>query len=94
MKLALHWKILIGMILGLGFGILMKDLELNSIVIDWVKPFGTIFINLLKMIAVPLIVVSLITGLADLKDISKLSRMGLRSVVLYLFTTVSTRLAG
>jgi len=89
MKLALHWKILIGMILGLIFGFFMKNLELNGIIIDWVKPFGTIFINLLKMIAVPLIVVSLIVGLADLKDISKLSKLGGRTIVLYLFTTVT-----
>jgi len=89
MKLALHWKILIGMIFGLGFGLLMKNLQLVDLVVDWIKPFGTIFINLLKMIAVPLIVVSLITGLADLKDISKLSKLGGRTVALYLFTTVS-----
>jgi proton glutamate symport protein len=89
MKLALHWKILIGMILGLIFGYLMKNMELKEIVVDWVKPFGTIFINLLKMIAVPLIVVSLIVGLSDLKDISKLSKLGGRTVGLYLFTTVS-----
>jgi proton glutamate symport protein len=89
MKLALHWKILIGMILGLLFGLLMKNIEMIGLVTDWVKPFGTIFINLLKMIAVPLIVVSLITGLADLKDISKLSKLGGRTVGLYLFTTVT-----
>lgn len=87
-KLALHWKILIGMILGLLFGLLMKNLELNGIVVDWIKPFGTIFINLLKMIAVPLIVVSLIVGLADLKDISKLSKLGSRTVLFYLCSTV------
>lgn len=88
MKLALHWKILIGMILGLAFGYLMKNMELKEIVVDWVKPFGTIFINLLKMIAVPLIVVSLIVGLSDLKDIAKLSKLGGRTVALYLFSTV------
>jgi Na+/H+-dicarboxylate symporter len=88
MKIAIHWKILIGMVLGLGFGFLMKNLEQNGIVIDWVKPFGTVFINLLKMIAVPLIVVSLIVGISDLKDISKLSKLGGRTIVLYLFTTV------
>lgn len=86
-KLALHWKILLGMILGLLFGLIMKNLEFNIFVIDWVKPFGTVFINLLKMIAVPLIVVSLIVGLADLKDISKLSRLGGRTVLFYLCTT-------
>ncbi len=89
MKLALHWKIAIGMILGVLFGIAMKNLQMVGLVTDWVKPFGTIFINLLKMIAVPLIVVSLLTGLADLKDISKLSKLGGRTVSLYLFTTVT-----
>jgi len=88
MKLALHWKILIGMILGLAFGYLMKNMELKEIVVDWIKPFGTIFINLLKMIAVPLIVVSLIVGLSDLKDIAKLSKLGGKTVALYLFSTV------
>ncbi|UQD57251.1 dicarboxylate/amino acid:cation symporter [Flavobacterium sp. K5-23] len=87
-KLALHWKILIGMILGLLFGLLMKNLEQKGIVVDWIKPFGTIFINLLKMIAVPLIVVSLIVGLADLKDISKLSKLGGRTVLFYLCSTI------
>lgn len=88
MKLALHWKILIGMILGLVFGYVMKNMEMKEIVVDWIKPFGTIFINLLKMIAVPLIVVSLIVGLSDLKDITKLSKLGGRTVALYLFSTV------
>jgi Na+/H+-dicarboxylate symporter len=82
-KLAMHWKILIGMIVGLLFGLLMKNLE-QKVVVDWIKPFGTIFINLLKMIAVPL-VVSLIVGLADLKDISKLSKLGGRTVLLFMF---------
>ena len=84
----MHWKILIGMVVGLLFGLLMKNLEQKGIVVDWIKPFGTIFINLLKMIAVPLIVVSLIVGLADLKDISKLSKLGGRTVLFYLCSTV------
>lgn len=84
----MHWKIVIGMLLGLLFGLIMKNLELNGFVVDWIKPFGTIFINLLKMIAVPLIVVSLIVGLADLKDISKLSKLGSRTVFFYLCSTV------
>ena len=83
----MHWKILIGMLLGLFFGTMMKTVGLPDIVIDWIKPFGTIFINMLKMIAVPLVAVSLIVGLADLKDISKLSKLGGRTIVLYLFTT-------
>lgn len=88
MKLALHWKIGIGMLIGLLFGFLMDYYQQNQLVIDWIKPFGTIFINLLKMIAVPLIIVSLISGIADLKDISKLSKLGGKTIRLYLFTTV------
>lgn len=94
MKLKLHWKIAIGMVLGLLFGYLMKILELKGIVIDWIQPFGTIFINLLKMIAVPLIVVSLIVGLAELKDIAKLSKLGMRTIAFYLISTVTAVIIG
>ena len=88
MKLALHWKILIGMILGVVFGYTMNHFGLNVFVQNWIKPFGTIFINALKLIAVPLIVVSLITGIADLKDISKISKIGGKTIGIYLLTTV------
>lgn len=94
MKLKLHWKIAIGMVLGLLFGYLMKILELKGIVTDWIQPFGTIFINLLKMIAVPLIVVSLIVGLAELKDIAKLSKLGMRTIAFYLISTVTAVIIG
>ena len=88
-KLALHWKILIGMVLGVGFGFLMNSIDGGKeFVSDWVKPFGTIFINLLKLIAVPLILASLIKGISDLKDISKIKKMGLRTVIIYVMTTV------
>ena len=104
MKLALHWKILIGMLLGILYGIAIvwfdatiafqpEDAEMvakpgRSFVVDWIKPFGTIFINVLKMIAIPLIVASLVKGVSDLKDLSSLSQMGFRTVGLYLLTTV------
>ena len=88
-NLALHWQILIGMVLGVLFGLGMTYLEGGKeIVEDWVKPFGKIFINSLKLIAVPLILASLIKGVSDLKDISKLSKMGGRTIAIYLVTTV------
>lgn len=88
-NLALHWKILLGMVLGVAFGFLMVSFSGGKeIVLDWVKPFGTIFINALKLIAVPLILGSLISGVSDLKDISKLSKMGGKTVLIYLMTTV------
>ncbi len=88
-KLALHWKILLGMVLGVIFGFAMSNFEGGKeIVQDWIKPFGTIFINSLKLIAVPLILGSLIKGVSDLKDISKLSKMGGKTILIYIFTTV------
>jgi Na+/H+-dicarboxylate symporter len=78
------------MALGVLFGMAMIQFQFGaSLVIDWIKPFGTIFINSLKLIAIPLILASLIKGVSDLKDITKLSRMGGRTVLLYMITTVT-----
>lgn len=88
-KLALHWKILLGMLLGVILGLIMANFEGGKELIqDWVKPFGKIFINSLKLIAIPLILAALIKGVSDLKDISKLSRMGGRTIAIYITTTV------
>ena len=87
-KLALHWQIIIGMILGVFFGILAYHFSLNNFTNDWIKPFGVIFVNLLKLIAVPLVFASLIKGVASLSDISRLSKIGSRTIMLYLFSTV------
>ncbi|MCG8331756.1 MAG: dicarboxylate/amino acid:cation symporter [Chitinophagales bacterium] len=87
-NLALHWKILIGMAAGVIFGLVAANVGWNQFVIDWIKPFGTIFINALKLIAVPLIIASLIKGISDLKDISQLSKMGGRTIGIYMVTTV------
>ncbi|MFQ3591192.1 MAG: dicarboxylate/amino acid:cation symporter [Chloracidobacterium sp.] len=88
-KIPLHWQILAGMALGLAIGFAADRFGAQQFVKHWVKPFGTIFINLLKMIAVPLIIASLIKGIADMKDISRLSRMGWRTLALYLLTTAA-----
>ncbi|HLS29908.1 MAG TPA: dicarboxylate/amino acid:cation symporter [Flavobacteriaceae bacterium] len=88
-KLALHWQILIGMAAGVLFALILTNFSWGPQFIgDWIKPFGTIFINALKLIAVPLILGSLIKGISDLKDISKLSKMGIRTIGLYIMTTV------
>ena len=89
-KLALHWKILIGMLIGIIFGLIMSLINGGPQFLgDIIKPFGTIFINLLKLIAIPLILASLIKGVSDLKDISKLSLMGGRTIAIYLLTTLT-----
>jgi Na+/H+-dicarboxylate symporter len=94
-KLALHWKILIGMVLGIIFGFIMNTVDGGKgFVTDWIKPFGTIFINLLKLIAVPLILASLIKGISDLKDISKIKKMGFRTMAIYMGTTLVAIIIG
>ncbi len=88
-KIALHWKIMIGMLLGIVFGFLMTTISWGKgFTGDWIAPFGTIFVNLLKLIAVPLILASLIKGISDLKDISKFKTIGGRTIVIYIITTV------
>ncbi len=88
-KLALHWKILLGMLVGVLFALLLTNFDWGaSFIGGWIKPFGTIFISSLKLIAIPLILAALIKGISDLKDISSLSKMGMRTISIYVVTTV------
>jgi Na+/H+-dicarboxylate symporter len=88
-KLALHWQILIGMLLGLIFGFIMLQIDGGKdFTDDWIKPLGSIFVKLLKLIAIPLILASLIKGISDLKDISKFKSIGIRTIITYVITTV------
>ncbi|XKW61941.1 dicarboxylate/amino acid:cation symporter [Tenacibaculum maritimum] len=85
----MHWQILIGMVVGLIFGFLALKFGWKDFVADWIKPLGTIFVKLLKLIAVPLIVASLIKGISDLKDISKFKNIGVRTIIIYIGTTIA-----
>ena len=88
-KIALHWKILIGMFVGILFGLGMTGVDGGSdFVLHWINPFGSIFVKMLKLIAVPLIIASLVKGISDLKDISKFKNIGLRTIVIYIGTTI------
>jgi len=88
-KLPLYVQIILGMVLGVVFALIMTNFDFGKTFIqDWIKPFGKIFISSLKLIAVPLILASLIKGVSDLKDISKLSKMGGRTISTYVVTTV------
>ena len=80
-KLELHWRILIGMGAGILFGFLMSTLSWGKdFIFDWIAPFGTIFIRLLRLIAIPFILVSLVKGVSDLKDISTFKRIGVSTI--------------
>ena len=87
-KLPLWAKILVGMLVGILVGVTGVWLGFGWLITDWVKPFGVIFLNLLKLVAMPLIFASLVTGVAGLSDITKLSRIGLKTISYYLVTTI------
>jgi len=84
----MHVQILVGLVLGVLFGIGSSALGWNQWVVDYVKPLGILFVNLLKLIAAPLVLASLVVGVSGLSDVGKLSRLGGRTIALYLSTTV------
>ena len=86
--MAIHWKIIIGLVLGILWAFASSFMGLSEFTLNWIAPFGTIFINLLKMIAVPLVLFSIIKGVADLKDITKLGKTGIKTLGIYLVTTL------
>lgn len=88
MKLALHWKILIGLFLGVVWALISIVTGLQEFTINWIHPFGKIFINLLKLIAIPLVLFSIIKGIMDLMEINKLGKLGLKTIGLYLSSTI------
>ena len=84
----LHWKIIIGLLLGVIWALISSSLGLTWFTLDWINPFGTIFINLLKLIAIPLVLFSIIKGVAELSDVKKLGSIGVKTVGLYVVTTL------
>ena len=94
-KIPLYWSIMLGMAFGILVGVIFTTFESGpKLISHWIKPFGTIFINALKLIAMPLILGSLIKGVSDLKDISSLSQMGGRTIGIYMMTTVVAVMIG
>jgi len=93
-KIPLWIKIIVGMFLGIIWGMIAVHYGLEKFTSDWIKPWGTIFINLLKLIAIPLIFVSLVKGVASVTDITKLARIGVKTVSLYLISTIISIIFG
>lgn len=87
-RLALHWKIIIGLVLGIAWAILSSYLGWSTFTLNWINPFGVIFINLLKLIAVPLVFFSIVKGISDLSDINSLGKLGIKTLLAYVATTV------
>ncbi len=86
--MSLAIKILIGLIAGVAWSVMASFLGWSDFTITWIDPFGQIFIRLLKMLAVPLVLFSIMTGVAGLKDVSRLGKLGLKTLGFYLCTTV------
>lgn len=84
-KLKLTTKIFLGLILGIIVGLFMQSIP--NVAQTYIKPFGTLFINMIKMIIVPLVFSSLIVGAASIGDPKSLGRIGGKTVVYYLATT-------
>jgi len=92
-KLALHWQVIIALIIGLIYSYVSvytnsDAFPINAFTKDFITPFGKIFINLLKMIAVPLVLFSIISGIVNLKDVKKLGRIGRKTLLIYVGTTM------
>lgn len=93
-QVPLYVKILIGMVLGLMVSFLAVTFKFETFVIDWIKPLGIIFMRLLKFIAIPLVFISLVKGVINLSNIKALSSIGLRTLTIYICTTIAAVLLG
>lgn len=93
-NIPLHFKILIGLLAGVLYAFLSSWLGWNAFTINWIDPFGQIFIRLLKFIAVPLVLFSIISGISGLSDFSKLGKMGAKTIVFYMSTTLLAVMLG
>ena len=92
--LALHWQVIIGLLLGVVYAWASIKYGWNEFTLDWIQPIGTIFINILKLIAVPLVLFSIISGVSSLGDIKKLGRIGVKTLGIYLVTTMFAVVVG
>lgn len=86
-KLSLAAQIFIGLFLGILAGLLFLAVGRADFAVAYVKPFGTIFLNLIKFIVVPIVLCSIVGGVISMKDIKKVGSIGIKTVVYYLFTT-------
>ena len=94
LKSPLYVKILISMALGVVVGLIFHTFGMHKAVNDWISPFGEIFMRLLKAVAIPLVFISLIRGVSNIGDLSSLSKIGVKTMGIYVATTVVAILIG
>ena len=93
-KIPVYLQILIGMGAGIVVGMIAVNVNGQQVITDWIKPWGQVFLRLLQLVAVPLVIISLIKGVIELGDISRVSKLGMRTLVLYFITTLVAILVG
>ncbi|WP_071146606.1 dicarboxylate/amino acid:cation symporter [Bacteroides ihuae] len=93
-SIPLYLRILLGLVLGIIAGIIAVSIGGETFIQFWVKPWGKVFIKMLQLVAVPLVFVSLVKGVTGLEDIGRFSKIGLKAIMLYLVTTVSSIILG
>ena len=84
-KLSLTVKISIGLVLGVIVGLLLQNNA--NIAVDYIKPIGTIYLNLIKMVVVPVVLLSIMQGIISLEDVRKVGSIGVKTVAFYMCTT-------
>ncbi len=87
-KLGVTTKIFIGLLLGVAAGVLCYSANATDFAVEYIAPIGTIFLNLIKMLIVPLVFSSLVIGVTGLGDIKKLGRIGVKTLLLFFGTTI------
>ena len=93
-KLALHFQILIGLFLGTLWAMLSAYMGWRSFTADWIAPWGDMFISSLKLVAVPLVLFSIMQGITSLSDTNSLGRLGLKTIAIYIVTTMTAITVG
>jgi Na+/H+-dicarboxylate symporter len=94
MKLKLHWQILISILLGILLGFISRQFDFTDFISSYVAVLGTIFIRALRMIVVPLIIASIISGVTSMETVSGFGRMGIKTFTYYIFSTLFAIIAG
>ena len=86
-KLSLPAWIFIGMLAGIAAGLIFAFAGLGDFTTEWIKPIGTIYVNLLKFLVVPVVLFSIADGVISLKDLKRVGSVGLKTFVYYMITT-------
>ena len=86
-KLGLPAWIFIGMLAGIVAGLIFAFAGLGDFTTEWIKPVGTIYVNLLKFLVVPVVLFSIADGVISLKDLKRVGSVGVKTFVYYMCTT-------